>query len=118
MPNYAKREQELLNPDQLTLAEQSRHPALGALYDAALLTLIDALRAARSSFGGIGARDSGKLMVTGYSQGGYVALATQRAMQELGNAEFTLTAAAGMSGPYAIARFGDDLFGGAPRDGR
>jgi hypothetical protein len=38
-------------------------------------------------------------------------------MQDLGNAEFTLTAAAGMSGPYAIARFGDDLFGGAPRDG-
>jgi hypothetical protein len=38
-------------------------------------------------------------------------------MQELNNAEFTLTAAAGMSGPYAIARFGDDLFGGAPRDG-
>ena len=48
MPNYAKREQELLNPDQLTLAEQSRHPALGALDDAALLTLIDALRAARA----------------------------------------------------------------------
>ncbi|TNB90770.1 hypothetical protein, partial [Paracoccus marcusii] len=48
MPYYAKREQELLNPDQLTLAEQSRHPALGALDDAALLTLIDALRAARA----------------------------------------------------------------------
>jgi dienelactone hydrolase len=44
--------------------------------------MIDALRAARSSFAAIGARDSGKLMVTGYSQGGYVALATQRAMQE------------------------------------
>jgi hypothetical protein len=38
-------------------------------------------------------------------------------MQELGNGEFTLSAAAGMSGPYAISRFGDDLFGGAPRDG-
>jgi pimeloyl-ACP methyl ester carboxylesterase len=35
-------------------------------------------------FTAIGARDSGKLMVTGYSQGGYVALATQRAMQDLG----------------------------------
>ena len=79
--------------------------------------MIDALRAARSSFTAMGARDSGKLMVAGYSQGGYVALAAQRAMQEAGNAEFNVTAAAGLSGPYALARFGDELFGGAPRDG-
>jgi predicted esterase len=91
------------------------HPYLDRVQEGA--DMLDALRAARSSFTAIGARDSGKLMVTGYSQGGYVALAAQRAMQELNNAEFTLTAAAGMSGPYAIARFGDDLFGGAPRDG-
>jgi len=91
------------------------HPYLDRVQESA--DMIDALRAARSSFTAIGARDSGKLLVTGYSQGGYVALATQRAMQELNNAEFTLTAASGMSGPYAIARFGDDLFGGAPRDG-
>jgi pimeloyl-ACP methyl ester carboxylesterase len=91
------------------------HAYLDRVQEAA--DMIDALRAARSSFDAIGARDSGKLLVTGYSQGGFVALATQRAMQELNNGEFTLTAAAGMSGPYAIARFGDDLFGGAPRDG-
>jgi predicted esterase len=78
--------------------------------------MIDALRAARGSFAAIGARDSGKLLVSGYSQGGYVALATQRAMQEQGG-EFTLAAASGMSGPYAISRFGDALFGGAPRNG-
>jgi len=91
------------------------HPYLDRVQEGA--DMIDALRAARSSFTAIGARDSGKLMVTGYSQGGFVALATQRAMQELNNAEFTLTATSGMSGPYAIARFGDALFGGAPRDG-
>ena len=91
------------------------HPYLDRIAQAA--DMIDALRAARSSFTAIGAKDSGKLMVTGYSQGGYVALATQRAMQELGTNEFVLTAASGMSGPYAIARFGDDLFGGAPRNG-
>jgi predicted esterase len=79
--------------------------------------MIDALRAARASFTAIGARDSGKLMVTGYSQGGYVALATQRAMQLQGSGEFAVTAAAGMSGPYALAQFGDLLFGGAPRAG-
>jgi predicted esterase len=79
--------------------------------------MIDALRAARGSFNAIGVRDSGKLLVSGYSQGGYVALATQRAMQEQGGGEFTLTAASGMSGPYALSRFGDELFGGAPRNG-
>ncbi|QJE00445.1 prolyl oligopeptidase family serine peptidase [Massilia forsythiae] len=79
--------------------------------------MIDALRAARSSFTAIGARDSGKLVLSGYSQGGYVALATQRAMQDLGTAEFTPSAVGGMSGPYALSRFGDELFGGAPRNG-
>lgn len=91
------------------------HPYLDRDEQAA--DMIDALRAARAAFPAIGARDSGKLMVTGYSQGGYVALATQRAMQVQGSAEFAVTAAAGMSGPYALARFGDQLFGGAPRDG-
>jgi predicted esterase len=91
------------------------HPYLDHLAQAA--DMIDALRAARGSFTAIGAKDSGKLMVTGYSQGGYVALATQRAMQDLATNEFRLTAASGMSGPYAITRFGDDLFGGAPRNG-
>jgi predicted esterase len=91
------------------------HPYLDRIAQAA--DMIDALRAARTSFTAIGAKDSGKLMVTGYSQGGYVALATQRAMQDLGTNEFNLTAASGMSGPYALARFGDDLFGGAPRNG-
>ena len=91
------------------------HPYLDRIAQAA--DMIDALRAARTSFAAIGAKDSGKLMVTGYSQGGYVALATQRAMQDLGTNEFNLTAASGMSGPYALARFGDDLFGGAPRNG-
>jgi hypothetical protein len=46
-----------------------------------------------------------------------VALATQRAMQLQGSGEFAVTAAAGMSGPYALAQFGDLLFGGAPRAG-
>lgn len=91
------------------------HPYLDRVAQAA--DMIDALRAARTSFTAVGAKDSGKLMVTGYSQGGYVALATQRAMQDLGTNEFNLAAASGMSGPYALARFGDDLFGGAPRNG-
>lgn len=78
--------------------------------------MLDGLRAARASFAALGAQDSGKLFVTGYSQGGFVALATQRAMQERG-AEFALTRGAALSGPYALAQFSDAVFGGAPTPG-
>ena len=76
--------------------------------------MVDGLRAARAAFSGIGASASSRLYVTGYSQGGYVALATQRAMQARHAAEFPVTAAAGLSGPYALLKFGDAMFGGAP----
>lgn len=91
------------------------HPYLDAEQQSA--DMIDALRAARSAFGGIGANASARLMVSGYSQGGFVALATQRAMQTRHAAEFTLTAAAPLSGPYALSLFGDGIFGGAPTTG-
>ncbi|MFA9216239.1 MAG: alpha/beta hydrolase family protein [Sphingomonadaceae bacterium] len=79
--------------------------------------MVDALRAARLSFASIGASDSGRLLLAGYSQGGYVALATQRAMQTKYASEFNVTAAAPMSGPYALLQFGDAIFGGAPTQG-
>ena len=54
--------------------------------------------------------DNGKLFVTGYSEGGYVAMATQRAMEAAGP---KITAAAPMSGPYALEAFGDAVFFGS-----
>ena len=56
------------------------HPYLDRVQQSA--DMIDALRAARSASPRSACAIRGKLMVTGYSQGGYVALATQRAMQE------------------------------------
>ena len=79
--------------------------------------MIDALTAARSALtGNSSVNDNGQLYITGYSQGGYVAMATERAMQAAGR---TVTAAAPMSGPYALAAFVDAEFagevsGGAP----
>ena len=60
--------------------------------------------------------DNGQLFITGYSQGGYVAMATHLAMQAAG---MTVTASAPLSGPYALAAFVDAEFegevsGGAP----
>lgn len=74
--------------------------------------MVDALRAARKAYAQVAAAP--QLFVTGYSQGGHVALATQRTMQLRYPSEFTVTAAAGLSGPYALLKFGDAMFGGAP----
>src|SRR5262245_12053668 len=74
--------------------------------------MIDALMAARSALPTADAPDTtdgGKLLVTGYSQGGYVAMATHRALQDLGE---TVTASAPMSGPYALSAFSDAIFQG------
>ena len=74
--------------------------------------MIDALTAARTALPTADApasTDGGKLFVTGYSEGGYVAMATHSAMQSAG---MTVTASAPMSGPYALSAFGDAIFEG------
>ena len=79
--------------------------------------MLDALSAARAALtAGSTVHDNGQLFITGYSQGGYVAMATHRAMQAAG---MTVTAAAPMSGPYALeafvdAEFAGEVSGGAP----
>jgi hypothetical protein len=74
--------------------------------------MIDAVSAARTALptsDAPGSTDGGKLFVTGYSEGGYVAMATHSAMQSAG---MTVTAAAPMSGAYALSAFGDAVFEG------
>ena len=83
------------------------HPYLNA--DQQSKDMIDSLAAAHTAFATAKATDNGKLFVTGYSQGGFVAMATHRAMQTAGAA---VTAAAPMSGPYALSAFGDAIFMG------
>ena len=96
-PNYA-------GYDTSTL---SYHPYLNATQQSG--DMIDSLTAARSAFATAGVTASAKLFLTGYSQGGFVAMATHKAMQAAGT---TVTAAAPMSGPYALAAFGDAIFMG------
>ena len=74
--------------------------------------MMDALTAARSALLSTftpTTSDDGKLYVTGYSEGGYVAMATVKAMQAAGDA---VTASAPSSGPYALESFGDAIFFG------
>ncbi len=96
-PNYAGYDTSNLSYHPYLVADQQSHD------------MMDALTAARSAFSRVGASGGNKLFVTGYSQGGYVALATLRAMQAAG---MSVTAAGPMSGPYALSGFADAIFMG------
>lgn len=56
-------------------------------------------------------RDDGELFVTGYSQGGFVSMATLRALDRRGT---PATAGAPMSGPYALLAMADEIYLGHP----
>jgi hypothetical protein len=91
------------------------HPFLNG--DQQSKDMIDGLAAARSALpmtNPASVTDSGKLFITGYSQGGYVAMATHRAMQLAGQ---NVTASAPMSGPYALSAFSDSVFAGQVNGG-
>lgn len=86
------------------------HPYVNGAANAA--DMMDALTAGRTALLSTftpGTSDAGKLYVTGYSEGGYVAMATVKAMQAAGQA---VTASAPSSGPYALEAFGDSIFFG------
>jgi hypothetical protein len=87
-------------------------PFLNAVQQSA--DMIDALRASRLSFPDVASNSIfGKLFVTGYSQGGFVAMATERAMQN-DPQEFHPVALATGSGPYATSLLVDKEVEGAP----
>ncbi len=96
-PNYA-------GYDSSTL---SYHPYLNM--DQQAKDMVDALTAARKGLSSVGAKASSKLFVSGYSQGGFVSMATQRALQLAGT---PVTAGAHLSGPYALGPFGDAVYAG------
>ena len=103
-PNYAGYDSSAL----------SYHPFLNARQQST--DMLDALAAARAALPTLtpGVTAGTQLFLTGYSQGGYVALATQRALEQAG---VTVTASAPMSGPYLLARELDDNFAGQVRVG-
>ena len=93
----------------------SYHPYLNAEQQSN--DMIDALRAARKAFPNIGATPSSKLFLSGYSQGGHVAMATHKAMQTNYASEFSVTALGGMSGPYSLVKTFQTVFAGGVNAG-
>lgn len=77
------------------------HPYLHA--DSEASTVIDAVRAARKAAPTVGANLSGKVMFTGYSQGGHASMAAQRAAERDHASEFNVVAGAHLAGPYNLS---------------
>jgi poly(3-hydroxybutyrate) depolymerase len=86
------------------------HPFLNAEQQSGeMMDILTAARTALPKTMSSATKDSGTLFITGYSEGGHVAMATQRAIEASGA---TVTGAAPMSGPYALEAFADAIFFG------
>ena len=100
---YAAQGYAVVAPDYLGYAKSkfAYHPYLHA--DSEATTVIDAVRAARNAAATVGATLSGKLMLTGYSQGGHASMATQRNGERDLAEELNIVAGAHLSGPYNLS---------------
>ncbi|MES2831620.1 MAG: lipase family protein [Pseudomonadota bacterium] len=78
------------------------HPYLHA--DSEASSVIDSIRAARRVAGDVGVALSGKVMLTGYSQGGHASMAAHRAIERDIPGEINVVAGGHMAGPYNLAQ--------------
>lgn len=100
---YAAQGYAVVATDYLGYAKSSYsyHPYLHA--DSEASSVIDSIRAARNAAPLQSASLSGKVMLTGYSQGGHSSMATQRAIERDEPAEINVAAAAHLAGPYNLS---------------
>jgi len=83
------------------LSSYPYHPYMHA--DTEASSMIDSIRATRNAASSLGFTLNGKVMVTGYSQGGHASMATQRAIEQSDAGEIILVAAVHIAGPYSIS---------------
>ncbi len=95
--------------DYLGLGESYIVPSY-LLAENSATTVIDMLRAALSYLSSQGVLTDGSLYLTGYSQGGYVTMATHHEMEKNYSDEFQVTAAAPLAGPYDLQATVDTIF--------
>ena len=105
-PNYAGYDESKLDYHPYLVAQQQSTDMVDAL-DSARNIIERKKRANDTNYSKID--DSGKLFIAGYSQGGYVTMATARLLEAQ---KKPVTAIAPSSGPYALAAFGDEIFRG------
>lgn len=100
---YAAQGYAVVAPDYLGYSKStySFHPYLHA--DSEASTVIDSIRAGRNAAGRVGATLSGKVMLTGYSQGGHASMAAHRAIERDNAGEINVVAGAHLAGPYNLS---------------
>lgn len=91
--------------DYLGFAKSSYpyHPYLHA--DTEASSVIDSVRAARNAASAVGAALSGKVVFTGYSQGGHASMAAHRAAERDNTPEFDVLGGVHMAGPYNLSGY-------------
>lgn len=103
MAMYAAQGYAVVATDYLGFAKStySFHPYLHA--DTEASSVIDSIRAARQAAPMLGASLSGKVMFTGYSQGGHSSMAAHRAAERDNAGELNVVAGAHLAGPYNLS---------------
>ena len=92
-----------LAPDYLGLGEsRGFHPYVHAATEAS--AALDMIRACKAHMPSLNVAVNDQLFITGYSQGGHAAAALHREIEANHTDEFSVTAAAHLSGPYSISR--------------
>jgi len=86
---------------------QEIHPYVHA--KSLAISIIDMIRATINYGQSEGMNMSTDLFLTGYSEGGYATLATQKEIEQNYTSEFNLTAVAPMAGPYDLAGVVDSV---------
>jgi len=100
---YASQGYAVVATDYLGFAKSnySYHPYLHA--DSEATSVIDSIRAARNAVSSQGASLNGKVMLTGYSQGGHASMAAHRAIEKSLSSEINVVAGAHLAGPYNLS---------------
>jgi pimeloyl-ACP methyl ester carboxylesterase len=100
---YAAQGYAVVASDYLGYAQSSfpYHPYLHA--ESVARTNLDALRASRTLLTRLGVADSGRLFLTGYSQGGHASMAAHRSAERDYGTEFNVVAGAHLAGPYNMS---------------
>ncbi len=100
---YAAQGYAVVATDYLGFAKSTYayHPYLHA--DSEASSVIDSIRAARGAAAGVGLTLSGKVMLTGYSQGGHASMAAHRAIERDIPGEIVVAAGAHLAGPYNMS---------------
>ena len=100
---YASQGYAVVATDYLGFAKStySYHPYLHA--DSEATSVIDSIRAARNAVSSQGASLNGKVMLTGYSQGGHASMAAHREIEKSLSSEINVVAGAHLAGPYNLS---------------